>query len=319
VATDLERIDELLSGQEAEVRRAFLDYVRLVQSDKVMAQIEALLVAQDIAGAFKVVESYISRFGDVLPRIQQHVGDATAVELAAILPPAIHVALSFDSSNLRAAQLVRTQRLGLVSELSRSQLATIQQALNRGLSEGAGTAKLARAFREAIGLTAGQENAVSTYRRALELSSREALGRALRDRRYDGRVQQAVEENRPLTQIQMDRMVDRYRARSLAARAETIARTEAGRAVAEAREEAVEQMAEATGIKRERVIRIWHATGDERTRDWHQSMDGQKRGLDEPFVDGLGNRLRYPHDPNAPPATTINCRCPLTYEIAPPA
>lgn len=316
MATDLERIDALLSAQEVEVRRAFLDFVQLVQSERVMDQIIERLEARDLAGAFKIVESYISRFSDVLPRVQQHVGDQTAVELAAILPASIDIAISFDSSNPRAAAMVRTQRLGLIREMKDRQLRSVQQAVNRALNEGAGAQATARAFRDAIGLTEAQEAAVMSYRRALEQSSRDALDRALRDRRFDDRVRVAIEQNRPLTERQIDLMVSRYRARALAARAETIARTEAGRATSEAREEAVEQMAAATGIARQRVIRIWNATGDERTRDWHQSMDRQRRGIDEPFVDGLGNRLRYPHDPLAPPETTINCRCPLTYEIA---
>jgi hypothetical protein len=316
MATDLERIDELLSGQEAAVRRAFLEYVALIKSEAVMAQITERLEARDLDGAFKIVDSYISRFSDVLPRIQQAVGDHTAVELAAVLPASITIALGFDSSNPRAAALVQTQRLGLITAMSDSQLKAVQQAVNRSLQLGEGPVATARAFRDTIGLTDAQEAAVASYRRALEMSSRDALDRALRDRRFDERVQQAVVGARPLTDRQITMMVDRYRARSLAARAETIARSEAGRAVAEAREEAVEQMAQKTGIARARITRIWHATGDDRTREWHEQMDGQRRSLDEPFVDGLGNRLRYPHDPSAPANTTINCRCPLTYEIA---
>lgn len=319
MAIDLERIEELLAGQEADVRRAFLDFVRLVQSDAVMARIEERLAAQDIRGAFQIVESYVAQFGDVLPRVQQQVGTATALELTAILPASIAIAIGFDSSNPRAAAMVSTQRLGLIREMGDRQLAAVQQAVNRALNTGAGAQATARAFRDAIGLTAQQEQAVASYRAALMASSRDAFDRALRDRRFDDRVRAAIEQNRPLTDKQIDMMVSRYRARQLAARAETIARTEAGRATAEAREEMVRQMIERTGLDPRRLKRIWNATGDDRTRDWHESMDGQRRGLDEPFVDGLGNRLRYPHDPQAPPETTINCRCPLTFEIAPPA
>jgi len=44
-------------------------------------------------------------------------------------------------------------------------------------------------------------------------------------------------------------------------------------------------------------------------------MDGQEVGLEEPFTDGDGNRLMFPGDPNAPPATTVSCRCVVTHRV----
>ena len=311
---DLGRIDELLEAQERKFRRAFLLYVQLIQSNAVMARVMEHLEARDFNGAFRILESYIAQMADVLPRIQQEVGGATAAELAAALPE-IAVAVSFDASHPRAAALVRTQRLGLIQQFSQSQLRAVQQAVNRGVGTGMGAQATAREFRSAVGLTDTQEAYVASYRRLLETRSRDALERALRDRRFDDRLRQAIEDERPLTQRQVNMMVDRYRARAIMARAETIARSEAHRAFSEAREESLEQMAEQTGIARERIRRVWHATDDKRTRDHHASMDGQERAMDEPFVDGLGNRLRYPGDPDAPANTVVNCRCPLTFRV----
>lgn len=53
----------------------------------------------------------------------------------------------------------------------------------------------------------------------------------------------------------------------------------------------------------------WLVTQDGREREWHGSMDGQTVGIDEMFIDGLGNELLHPGDPTAPPETVINCRC----------
>lgn len=318
MATDLERIDELLAGQERAVRRAFLEFVQLVQSAEVMDLITAQLERGHVEEAFTIVESYIARFGDVVPRVHQSVGTATIDELAAIIPAAIPLALSFDPSNPRAAALVQAQRMGLIREMSDRQLASIQQAMGRGLRAGLGAQANARLFRDAIGLTAQQEAAVDSYRLSLQRASRDALQRALRDRRFDARVLQAVEQNRPLTDRQIEIMVSRYRARALAARAETIARTEAVQATSEAREEAVAQMIKTTGLDPQRVSTFWNPTGDDRTRDWHESMARQRRGQDGFFIDGLGQRLRYPGDPSAPANTRISCRCALTYEVGPP-
>lgn len=312
-----ERIDELLAKQEARVRSAFLRYVAVVQSEAVLSEVEELLENRDVAGAFRLLEHYVARFADVLPRVQQDVGEAAAAELAE--SSAVLIAVGFDSTHPRAAALVRTQRLGLIRELTDSQTRAVQQAINRAVGSGLGAAASARAFRDAIGLTATQEEAVANYRRLLETQNRQALDRALRDRRFDDRVRQAVENDRPLTTRQIDTMVGRYRARSLAARAETIGRTEAHRAFSEARREASEQMLEQTGIARERLERNWNTTKDERRRDFHATMEGQKRGMDEAFTDGLGHRLMYPGDPAAPAETVINCRCTETFRVRPAA
>lgn len=55
--------------------------------------------------------------------------------------------------------------------------------------------------------------------------------------------------------------------------------------------------------------RRWIAVPDGRTRAWHLSMDGQEVDPEEPFVDGNGNKLRFPGDPHADPSTVYNCRC----------
>lgn len=59
----------------------------------------------------------------------------------------------------------------------------------------------------------------------------------------------------------------------------------------------------------------WIATADENTRDWHLEMDGQEVELDENFVDGNGNELEYPGDPNGEPETVYNCRCTMETVI----
>lgn len=55
------------------------------------------------------------------------------------------------------------------------------------------------------------------------------------------------------------------------------------------------------------MTKIWLATPDGRTRDWHISMDGQEVGVNEDFIDGHGNELSYPGDPDGEPETVYNC------------
>ena len=65
------------------------------------------------------------------------------------------------------------------------------------------------------------------------------------------------------------------------------------------------ERAEEMGIE---MAREWIATHDERTRDAHRELDGQIRGMNEPFENAIG-KIMYPADPHADPANVYNCRC----------
>jgi hypothetical protein len=60
--------------------------------------------------------------------------------------------------------------------------------------------------------------------------------------------------------------------------------------------------------------RIWMSAEDSRVRKAHAELDGQVRGMDEPFVNALGD-IMYPGDPHAKPANVYNCRCALGTDI----
>lgn len=55
----------------------------------------------------------------------------------------------------------------------------------------------------------------------------------------------------------------------------------------------------------------WLTTIDGREREWHQTMDGQIKPINEPFISGNNNELMFPGDPNAPADEVIQCRCAL--------
>lgn len=313
----LDRLEALLDDLEASVAAEFREFIRAVNSDEVFGMIAARLEAGDLDGALDIVDSYVVRFSNVLPAVQATAGTAAAAELAA-LAGEFAIAISFDPSHPRAAALVRANRLLLIREFTEEQRSATRQAIARAFDEGTGTAGTARAFRNSIGLTTAQEGWVSSYEQLLRNRDKKALERALRDRRFDRTTARSIALDKPLTEAQIAARVDRYRARALMMRSETIARTEAVRATSQAREEALQQMIEQTGIDPRRVQRVWNATRDARVRDAHRAMDSQRRLLGLTFEDGNGNQLRYPGDPQAPADTTINCRCTLTFEITDP-
>lgn len=88
-------------------------------------------------------------------------------------------------------------------------------------------------------------------------------------------------------------------------RAITIVRTEVGRAFSTAANERQRQAKEILpGLKKQ-----WRRSGKIHSRLHHDSIDGQIKNIDEPFVLGNGVKIMYPRDPAAPPAETINCGC----------
>lgn len=92
-------------------------------------------------------------------------------------------------------------------------------------------------------------------------------------------------------------------------RADVISRTETHSAANFAQVEAVR------ALDLPRVEREWLAVEDARTRETHAAADGQRVGMDEPFIVG-GARLMYPGDPNGPAEEVINCRC-VTAALVP--
>lgn len=319
------RLERLLARYEQSVRDAFKDFLLGVRDKNVVDHLSHLVEIGDVEGALAIVETHVARLANVVPRIITDAGGEEAARLAAqIGRSGLSAAIGFDPTYPRAAELMRTQRLDFIQAFTRGQREAVRTAVDRSLSTGTGPRAAARAFRGAIGLTPRQEEAVANFRRRLESGQRDMLGRVsaltrdLRDRRFDPTILRAVERGERLTPAQIDRMTERYRERMLILRSETIARTEGGRALSLANEEAARQVVSDAGFSPDRVRRVWRATGDGRTRDAHAWMDGQEVGLDEPFVDGYGNELMYPGDPAAPPETTINCRCVVVTEFAPP-
>lgn len=142
------------------------------------------------------------------------------------------------------------------------------------------------------------------------------LRRGRRDDRYDALVRAAI-GGAQLTAEQIGTITAAYADRLLELRGETIARTEAISALQVGRQQALRQVVDAGLLPEQAIVRRWDATGDERTRDDHADMDGQRRGLDEPFTLPDGSQLMYPTDSSlgAPPEQTIQCRCYVATEV----
>lgn len=93
---------------------------------------------------------------------------------------------------------------------------------------------------------------------------------------------------------------------SIAARAETITRTECGRALAKASQVRLEAAAEVVpGLKK---VWVYGTAPRKHPRISHVAVDGQVRDVDKPFS-VAGEALMFPRDPAGSARNTINCSC----------
>lgn len=321
LADELQRLDTLLAGQEETVRSAFLRFVADVQSLDVVRRVRRILETQGIEAALDMIRQFTVQLGDAIDEVFQEMAEDEVERIArSIFGPeatAPRVGLSFDPAFPRAAETMRRNRLEFLREFEEAQREAAREAMVESFRQGLGAIGTARAFRDSIGLTNFQRLAVANYRRMLENGDATALMRDLRDRRFDRSVRRAIDTGEPLGPERIARMVERYRQRYLQYRAETIARTETVRSASLARDEALRQTIDRLGISPSDVERTWRSTRDNRVRDTHREMDGQVRGLSEPFVSPAGSSLMYPGDPAAPAEEVINCRCVYTVRIRP--
>lgn len=314
-------IERLLGGMERSIKQAFLDAIEKLAGEVDTDQIVALLRQGLVGEAINVVNAKL--LADGLTPIALATTNAVmaagqvAAVAASALPDLKGIRIGFDMVNPHTATHLRSYAMDQVRGLTSEALASVKAAVADGVAGGRGPADIARDVRAAIGLTEQQTKAVGNFRRMLENRDKEALTRQLRDKRFDGTVRRAVEEGKALKPDQIDKMVERYQARMLKMRAETISRTEALRALNTGNHLTWLQAVSDGKVSADQIVRRWVVTLDGREREAHRlipSMNPDGVGLDEPFK-SIDGPLLYPGDPSAPARATVNCRCTVLYRI----
>jgi hypothetical protein len=306
------RIERLLANAEPRMAAAFLRMVRAIRSKFTLNEIARFIETGSMAQALDTALRSVAIIGEAF--VDEFV--AAARETAAFFGRSVReIQIVFNQTNNSAVAAMQSNQLRLVRGFTDEQRELVRQILVDGIRRGLNPLEIAREFKNSIGLTPYQLQVVANYRRSLESLSADALSRELRDRRFDPQVRRAILSDEPLTRDQIERMVQRYHERMLAHRAEVIARTEALRAVNQGTQALYLQAVEEGTLDPNNMERIWNTAADERVRGSHRPMNGQERGIDEPFESGLGNQLRYPGDENAPAEEVINCRCVVSVRI----
>ena len=306
------RVEALVANAEPDFRARFIALVGILRAQLDLDRLAAMLEQGRGVQAIQGMEAAAARLGVAWTDTFNASAQATANFLTRKISV---VDISYDVVNQRAVDTMRQNRLRLIREVTAQQRKAWRHAIADGIARGANPREIARDVRDSVGLTAYQVQVVQNYRRALEQGEPSALERKLRDRRFDRRAVDAIDHGGGLSKKQVDEMVERYRQRMVALRAETIARTESLRAVHAGVNETYRQAVDDGIMEEGAITRIWNSAGDHRVRHSHASMDGQERGMDEKFVSGNGAQLSYPGDEFASGKETINCRCVVAHTV----
>jgi len=301
---DLSRTLALIDAADANIRRTFLELVSEAKGLQSLEQIadlvnqgrtfEALALVQDVGPGLNeaITAAYFAAGASV----------AEALRQSGPLP-----LIRFDTLSARGVFALQESQARLVRELTAQQSSAIQISLRAGIQQGLTPKQIAASLRGSIGLTGAQAQAVANYRSLLTNLNATALTRALRDKRFDGTIRNAIAAGKPLTASQIDTMVARYEQRALIHRAQVIGSTEALAAVNAGEAEMWAQAVD-RGLDPRTVEQEWHPLF-RNTRDSHASMEGQTRPLGVAFTSGAGVFLRWPGDTSAPAREVVSCQC----------
>lgn len=308
----IKRIDRLLTRAERHIAAVFSAAIEEMRNSLDLDMLADLFEAQRWDAAFEIIEREAARIAAGSNLMFVRAGQDTAEFLATAKIGRI----AFDQVNQRAVLQMQSNRLNLIRQFADGQRDVLREVMRGGIARGLNPIDQAREFREVVGLTDRQARAVINFRRLLGqagreefgAAQREALTRRLRDKRFDRSILAAIRDEQPLDPAHIDRMVDRYRQRYVKHRAENIARTEALRSVHQGTNEAWQQAIDLGQISEDEIEQTWRSARDGRVRDSHQRLNGEVRKIGETWQGDHG-ALRYPGDPAAPAAETINCRC----------
>ncbi len=305
-----ERLRALVAAQAPRIASGFSLLVRDIKNDIDLGTISDLLER----GRFEEALTEALRRAPGLGGLYTEAFIAAAKDTAEFLNKHLEfLIVDFDQTNPFAMQIARDNQLRLVREFTQAQARATREAIVEGIRTGANPIQQAKNFRDSIGLTEHQVRAVNNYKRLLSEGDKAVFDRALRDKRFDSVVRRAIEDGKPLTRTQIDRMVSRYRERFIDFRARTIARTEALGSVHSGNLAMYEQ-AIAAGLDPASLSEEWNTALDERVRGSHSSMHRQIINFGEMFVSGRGNITRHPGGFGVA-EEDIQCRCAVGTRI----
>lgn len=321
----------LIKKQEPATARAFLAAIKDLTDLTIIRRLTAALRSGNVAQAIRT----LNIDAVVFQAMQLNVtGTYTATGSLVInattwrLPDLSKAVIRWDMANPVAEAWVREQSSKLVTRITAQTIEGVQTAIANGYALGQGPNTIALDIVGRIGangtrtggllgLSKPQVDYVSNMRARLLSGDPKELRKVLlmskRDRRFDAAIRRSIASGKPMTAMQVDRLTQRYSARLLKLRGDTIARTETAHAVEAGRMDAFRQGMDGASIPPQAVYRQWLHGGPapSMARADHSAMHRKKIvGLDDPWIVG-GALMMYPLDTSmgAGPEHIVNCRC----------
>lgn len=232
----------------------------------------------------------------------------------------VSFATAFDRTNPAAVQEMKRLTSSLTNVLQQDTAQAVQSILQDQVANGTNPKVAAAQLKKIVGLNQQQATALQNFEAALQKG---AIGTAKNyslsrtDQQY---LTGASQNGTPLPQSKIDQLVENYRKRLIAQRANTIAQTESMGAVSAGADHAWQQAVVSSGLPPENFKRFWISTNDNRTRPDHVAiphLNAEGVGMNEPFKYPGGTIMR-PHDPSAPAKEVVNCRCCQVIRYVPP-
>lgn len=326
--TPRQELEALVDVFTPRLRDAFLAAIYDIVDNVILQDVIQAIRDGDVERAFQILGYSEAAMRPLIKQLEEAY-ETGGVLTGATYPRFLSTAsgrgvFRFDVRNVRAEAYLRDRSSMLIERLREDVRSNVRTVLQQGMMRGDNPTVTAlelvgrydrtsgHRIGGVIGLAKNQVEWVDNFRNKLVNLDPDYKNNSLRDKRFDRLVDKAIEENRPLSKDDIERMVTRYKDAALKWRGDNIARTESMQALNASEYEAAKQAVDMGALPPENVGREWDATGDRKTRRSHALMDGQTVGLDEPFVSPLtGAKLMYPGDTSlgAPAEEVAQCRC----------
>ncbi len=300
-----EQMAALLEAAERSIASRLTQVFRAIRNQRTPEEISELL----LQGQFNVALDGSQQFAiGLLAEIVNSINNV-GQSIADIISAATGTVFQFNPADVQLAELISSTRLEVENYYNQNQEEASRLAVINAQDDQGFLMWLS------LGLTAQQTVFVLNYRNNLLNNNRRALRAQGRNTGSDNLVRSAINNNRPLTETQIRRLVRAYANNLLQNRIALIAESEGVGAIHLAASIAYEQAFVLGILSREEINEIWNTREDGSVRMSHGFMDNQERTPGAAFISGAGALLRFPGDPSAPASETARCRCLVTRQF----
>jgi hypothetical protein len=327
MASPREQLDALIDLFVPDLRSAFLAAIQDIVDTVLLNQLIEAIQTGDVEGAFRAI-GYSDAAMRPLTAAIERAFETGGVMTGRTFPQHLNTysgraVFRFDVRNSRAEAWLRDHSSTLITRIGDETRTIVRNTMTVGMQDGRNPRNTAldivgridkatgRRVGGVIGLTEQQEYWVRSTRTKLVQLDKAYFDLELRDKRFDRTVAAAIRDGKPLPVDVVDKLVNRYKDNALKYRGDTIARTEALQSLNRAEWEATKQAVDLGATKTDNVRREWDSAGDSRVRWSHRKMNGQRVGVDEPFVSPSGAKMMHPGDTSlgAGANEVVACRC----------